>query len=75
MTKPQDYREERVVMRETHYQVNEGAPKGTHAVTGSLATGRVVWVQDHSEVPDGLTISAYAEGIGIVALSAHCFQA
>ena len=75
MTKPLEYREERVVMRETHYQVNEGAPKGTHAASGLLSTGRVVWVQNASEVPSDLTVSAYAEGIGIVALDVHCLQA
>ena len=74
MTKPQEYREECVVMHETEYQVDEGAPKGTHAASGLLSTGRVVWVQNASEVPNNLTVSAYAEGIGIVALDAHCLQ-
>ncbi len=75
MMKPQEYREERVVMRETQYRVNDGASKGTHAASGLLSTGRVVWLQDASEVPNDLTVSAYAEGIGIVALDAHCLQA
>ena len=74
MTKPQEYREERIVVRETPYQVSEAAAKGSHAASGLLSTGRVVWVQHASEIPSNVIVSAYAEGIGIVALDAHCLQ-
>ena len=67
MTKPQDYRQERVVTCATSYEVHEGAQKGPHAGSGVLNAGRVVWVKEAPE-PAVEQVSAYAEGIGVISL-------
>ena len=69
MTKPQEYREQRIVAHDTHYRVDENTRKGPQAASGILSTGRVVWVRQASErVEQDPAVSAYAEGIGVVAL-------
>ncbi len=68
--KPNEYRQSYTVNEDTPYQVEEGQLKGTHASTGILQMGRVVWIREHSEerAPDQ-PIRAYAEGIGLVSLA------
>ena len=65
MTKPQEYREQRIIRCETHYQVQEAFPKGPQAGSGVLTTGRVVWVRDDAGTGNA-AMTAFAEGIGVV---------
>lgn len=75
MTKPQTFREQRTILQETHYQVQEQFGKGPQAGSGVLTTGRVVWVEEgrRDQGVQG-TVNAFAEGIGVVAVDKHCFQ-
>jgi hypothetical protein len=67
--KPQDHRQTCIVTHETSYEVVAGSVKGTHASSGTLYRGRVVWTQKApSAYTDGEKVSAYAEGVGIVTL-------
>jgi hypothetical protein len=67
--KPQDHRETCIITKETSYEVAPGNVKGTHASSGILYRGRVVWTQKApSAYADGEKVSAYAEGVGIVTL-------
>ena len=68
MTKPEAYREQRIIRVETHYQVQEGFPKGPQSGVGVLTPGRVVWVQNQSE---SVATTAFAEGIGVVSVDPH----
>jgi hypothetical protein len=43
--KPQDHRETFIITHETSYEVAPGDVKGTHASSGTLFRGRVVWTQ------------------------------
>lgn len=77
MTKPQEFREQRVIRTDTQYQVNTGAQKGPYSGSGILTTGRVVWVQPpesarSSDAGPSHTVAAYAEGVGIVSLNPEC---
>jgi hypothetical protein len=57
------------ITHETSYEVAPGAVKGTHASSGILGRGRVVWTQKTpGAYAEGEKISAYAEGVGIVTL-------
>lgn len=68
MTKPEAYREQRIIRVETQYQVQDGFPKGSQSGLGVLTPGRVVWVQNQS-IGDGSTqTTAFAEGIGVVSV-------
>ena len=67
MTKPQEYREQRVIRCETRYQVQGGFPKGPQSGSGVLTTGRVVWVRKDHEA-EASPATAFAEGIGVVAV-------
>ncbi len=67
MTKPQEYREQRIIRCETRYRVQEGFPKGSQSGSGVLTTGRVVWVRNDAETGSA-GITAFAEGIGVVSI-------
>ncbi len=67
MTKPQEYREQRIIRCETPYQVQEGFPKGSQAGSGVLTTGRAVWVRNDPEA-GSVGMTAYAKGIGVVSV-------
>ncbi len=72
MTKPQEYREQRTIVRDTPYQVSEEFPKGPQAGSGMLATGRVVWIENAAELAaDEAQVQAFAEGIGVVSVEAE----
>ena len=76
MGKPQDYREQRIVSRDTNYKVQDGAQKGSHASSGTLATGRVVWIRKKSPpLDEHPSVSAYAEGIGLISVAPECLYA
>jgi hypothetical protein len=67
--KPQDHRVTCIITHETSYEVAPGAVKGTHASSGTLYRGRVVWTQKTpAAYTVGEKVSAYAEGVGIVML-------
>lgn len=73
--KPQEHRESCIVTRDTHYEVGEGSNKGTHASSGTLNIGRVVWLQRSlQDIGDEQVVFAYAEGVGIVALDPECLS-
>ncbi len=66
--KPADYRQGCVVQQDTPYKV-EKSDQSTHSSEGVLRIGRVVWIQRKPEEPmDQATITAYAEGVGLVSL-------
>ena len=73
--KPSDYSATYFINRETQYNVQEGSSKGTHAGTGTLHVGRVVWTQQNEEQRSpGDLVSCYAEGVGIVSLNPASLQ-
>ena len=73
--KPQDFRKERVVACDVRYQVSENGRRETHAASGTISAGRVVWVQEEQAQKDASpVVAAYAEGIGIVSLDPQCFN-
>ena len=71
--KPDEYRDVRIISRDTPYQVEDLQLKGTHSAEGTLQAGRVVWAK-HGENPSASEslIPVYAEGVGIVFLEPHC---
>lgn len=72
MTKPTEYREQRTILHDTHYEVDEHFTKGPHAGSGTLTTGRVVWIENAAGFPaEDSTVTAFAEGIGVVAVEAR----
>lgn len=76
MTKPQEYREQRIVSHDTQYRADERLAHGPQAASGVLTTGRVVWVKRAADLPqEQSVVSAYAEGIGIVALDSQSLMA
>lgn len=71
MTKPREYREQRTILQDTHYQIHDHFTKGPQAGSGILTTGRVVWIENESSRPaEGSTVTAFAEGIGVVSVEA-----
>lgn len=68
MTKPEAYQEQRIIRVETHYQVQEGFPKGPKSRVGVLTPGRVVWVQKRPTNAGSVPTMAFAEGIGVVSV-------
>ena len=75
MTKPMEYREQRTILHDTHYQVDSHFTKGPQAGSGILTTGRVVWIENASTLPvEQSTVTAFAEGIGVVSVEARSLQ-
>lgn len=75
MTKPNDFRETYILGMDVAYQNTNTSTKGTHSGEGVLHRGRVVWLQGSVEGVDEETeVTAYAEGVGIVALSSGCLD-
>lgn len=69
--KPKEYGDCCIVTKETPYKVGTGDMEGTHSDSGMLHRGRVVWVRERlPQVPDRSSVSAYAEGVGIVSVQA-----
>lgn len=67
MTKPKEFRKQQVVHKDTHYEVQEGFPKGPFAGAGVLTIGRVVWVREQNGDHNGYA-DAFADGIGVVSI-------
>ena len=67
--KPNEYREVFILARNAPYQIDDGAPKGTPGNGGVLQSGRVIYLgqQAGEKKPTG-SVSAYAEGIGVISL-------
>ncbi len=71
--KPAEYSETRIVTQDTPYRVE--ALKGTHAGSGILHLGRVVWTKKSPEEPNlERRILAYAECIGIISVEARLLR-
>ena len=71
MSKPEDYKETCMIVRNIPYQCEDELFKGMSA-GGVLGKGRTVWVQSFLETKkrsaSAHSVSAYAEGIGIVSV-------
>ena len=72
MSKPEDYKETCVILRNIPYQCEDELFKGMPMAGGVLGKGRIVWVQSFLETKkhsaSAYSVSAYAEGIGIVSV-------
>ncbi|MDP9051148.1 MAG: hypothetical protein M3O31_10600 [Acidobacteriota bacterium] len=69
MTKPQDFKEESVIHRDTPYKADDRFPKGPQCESGVLTVGRVVWTEEAIETSESdQTIMAFAEGVGVVSV-------
>lgn len=75
MTKPMAYQEQRTILHDTHYKVDDHFTKGPQAGSGILTTGRVVWIESAREAPvEDTTVTAFAEGIGVVSVEARSLK-
>ena len=75
MTKPMDFQEQTVIQHETSYRVDPSYPKGTHAGTGVLGAGRVVWTQKRDNHPrEGSEAKAFADGIGVISVAVESLR-
>ncbi len=75
MTKPMEYREQRTILHDTHYHVDDHLTKGPQAGSGVLTTGRVVWIENEKTLPaEASTVTAFAEGIGVVSVEARSLK-
>lgn len=75
MTKPMEYREQRTILHDTHYKVDDHFTKGPQAGSGTLTIGRVVWLQNANiRSAEDSTVTAFAEGIGVVSVEARSLQ-
>ena len=75
MTKPMEYREQRTILHDTRYQVDNHFTKGPQAGSGILTTGRVVWIENENALPAEVsTVTAFAEGIGVVSVEARSLK-
>lgn len=73
MTKPNEFRKTYMVSTDVCYRNTNAARKGTHASEGTLARGRVVWLESDPQ-PNGTEVAAYAEGVGVVLLAPEAVQ-
>ena len=67
--KPNEYRQRYTVTEEVRYCAEGSHTQETHASTGVLKIGRVVWIRELSnETPLEQRVLAYAEGVGLVSV-------
>ena len=71
MSKPHDFENTRIAVRNIPYLFQTSDCKGDPAHGGVLGKGHVLWIRS-SMGPDNLPVSVYAEGIGLVELDSHC---
>ena len=72
MTKPHDYEETCIIIRNIPYQCEDERYKGRSMTGGVLGKGRKVWVQSLVGTRKrSVSISAYVEDIGIVSVDPH----
>ena len=72
LSKPEAYQETCVIVRNIPYQCEDELFQGMSVTGGVLGKGRIVWVQSFLETKkrsaSAYSVSAYAEGIGIVSV-------
>ncbi len=73
MTKPNEFRKTYMVSTDVAYRNTNAARKGTHSSEGTLARGRVVWLENDPQ-PNGEKVEVYAEGVGVVLLASEAVQ-
>ncbi len=73
MTKPNEYRKTYVLSMDVPYKNQNASQKGTYAGEGTLHQGRVVWLENDPQA-DGAEVPAYAEGVGVVLVTANAVQ-
>jgi hypothetical protein len=72
MTKPPDYEQTCMIVRNIPYQCEDSRYKGRWMTGGVLGKGRIVWVKNFIETEERpISISAYVEDIGIVSIDPH----
>ena len=75
MSKPQNYGENCVIVRNIPYQFEDSLSEGTMP-GGVLGKGREVWVRDYMTAKKRpacvKAVSAYVEGIGLVKVDPRC---
>ena len=75
MTKRQEFKHQHIIRRDSPYQMDERFATGPQARMGLLSTGRVVWTErDAAPAQDDATVSAFAEGIGVVSVEAESLR-
>jgi hypothetical protein len=74
MTKPQEYKEERVIQRDTPYKADDRFPMGPQCGSGVLAVGRVVWTEGIESSDSDQAVIAFAEGVGVVSVEARSLR-
>jgi hypothetical protein len=75
MQPPPQFRKMYLIADDIPYRAEESSYKGTHPSQGVLHKGRVVWLERKIEGMDAdATVSAYAEGVGVVLLAARHLQ-
>lgn len=75
MTRPNGYRETYVLNQDTTYRSAIRYGKGPQSDQGHILRGRVVWLQEDPLLKlSGTSVSAYAEGIGVVLLGTDCLD-
>jgi hypothetical protein len=76
MSKPQDYEETCVTVRNVPYQCEDSNSMGRSLTGGVLGKGRIVWVQNLLKMKrralPSYSVSAYVEDIGIVSVDPRC---
>ena len=69
ITKPHEYRHSYAINQNVPYEIS-GKQKGTHAGTGTLHVGRVVWIRESMPISSSF-LSAYVEGVGVISINLH----
>ncbi len=72
MTKPNEYRKTYILSEDVSYSAATVLRKGTHASDGTLERGRVVWLENDPQAAG--EVPAYAEGVGLVLVTASSVQ-
>jgi hypothetical protein len=76
MSRPEDYEESCVTVRNVPYQFEDSDSMGRSLIGGVLGKGRVVWVKNLLKTKRQSlatsSVSAYVEEIGIVSVDPRC---
>jgi hypothetical protein len=75
MTKPDEYKEERVIQHDTPYKADDRFPMGPQSGVGVLTVGRVVWTEESIDASErDETVTAFAEGVGVIHVEAQSLR-
>lgn len=74
MTKPIEFRETYVLATDVSYRNTDSDTSGTHSSEGTLHQGRVVWLESRPRPTEQASVTAFAEGVGLVTLSTMAIQ-